>query len=127
MTERSLYDRDFHAWAIEQAALLHAGRSERREVLSRMKVLLLTLLKWRFQPALRGNSWRLSIEEQRREVALLLGDNPSLKSRVPSLLVDAYRLALIRAEAETGLARTVFPPSCPFILDQMTDDGFWPG
>ena len=73
------YDRDFYAWANEQAALLRAGklddadieniaeeiesmgRGERRELVKRLTVLMLHLLKWQFQPGMRGDSWRLSI------------------------------------------------------------------
>jgi len=61
------YEQDFYAWSEEQAALLRAGRaaeadldniveeiesmgkSERRELISRLTVLLLHLLKWRLQ------------------------------------------------------------------------------
>src|ERR1700676_1028911 len=93
----STYDRDFYAWANEQAALLRAGKlaqadlahiaeeiesmgkTEKRELVSRLTVLLLHLLKWRFQPELRGTSWRLSVEEQWLQVASHLADNPSLK------------------------------------------------
>ena len=79
MPNDSLYETDFYAWATRQAALLRAGRldaadiehiaeeidsmgrSEKRELVSRLTVVLLHLLKWQYQPALRGNSWRLSI------------------------------------------------------------------
>jgi hypothetical protein len=65
----SLRESDFYAWSLEQAALLRAGRAEeadlaaiaeeiesmgkteKRELVSRLTVLLLHLLKWRFQPA----------------------------------------------------------------------------
>ena len=72
-------DQDFYAWSLEQAALLRQGRTaeadldliaeeiesmgktEKRELVSRLTVLILHLLKWRFQPKGRGKSWRLSI------------------------------------------------------------------
>ncbi len=71
----TLYERDFHAWTEQQAALLKAGRlldidrdrlieeiesmsaSERRDLANRLKELLLHLLKWRYQPERRGASW----------------------------------------------------------------------
>ena len=71
----SLYDRDFYAWANEQAALLRAGRlteadieniaeeiesmgrSEKRELVGRLAILLQHLLKWQFQPGRRSASW----------------------------------------------------------------------
>ena len=140
----SLYERDFHAWASEQADLLRAGRlaeadiahiveeiesmgrSERRELVNRLTVLLLHLLKWRFQPALRGNSWRLSIKEQRIRLAAHLEDNPSLKAELDWAILQAYRLAAIEAERETGLSESTFPTVCPFSFEQMMDERFWP-
>ena len=115
MSNTTLYDRDFHAWAGEQAALLRAGRlaeadiahiaeeiesmgrGEKRELISRLKVLLVHLLKWRFQPAGRGNSWRLTIAEQRREVADHLDDNPSLRAQLDAAIVSAYGGAILAA------------------------------
>ena len=82
----SLYDRDFYAWANEQAALLRAGklteadieniaeeiesmgRSEKRELVSRLTILLQHLLKWQFQPGRHSTSWRLSIENTRLQL-----------------------------------------------------------
>lgn len=144
MNGSSLYDSDFYAWANEQAALLRAGkldsadiehiaeeiesmgRSEKRELVNRLVVLLLHLLKWRHQAPLRGNSWRLSIEEQRYRLAAHLRDNPSLKSSLGASVEDAYRLALIAAERETGISRQVFPTECPWSFAEMMDEGFWP-
>jgi hypothetical protein len=140
----SLYERDFYAWANEQAALLRAGkldsadieniaeeiesmgRSEKRELVNRLVVLLLHLLKWRFQPGLRGNSWRSSIEEQRLRLEEHLKDNPSLKGQIGSAMVTAYRLARVEADHETGLARATFPKDCPFTYDQVMDEDFLP-
>ncbi|HEX3994029.1 MAG TPA: DUF29 domain-containing protein, partial [Acetobacteraceae bacterium] len=123
----TLYDTDFYAWTAEQAALLRAGRlseadveniaeeiesmgrSERRELVSRLSVLLLHLLKWRYQPGFRGNSWRLSIEEQRLQLLDHLNENPSLKSQLDNLMRSAYRSGRLQAEKETGLERATFP------------------
>jgi hypothetical protein len=144
MPQSALYDRDFYAWANEQAALLRAGKltqadiehiaeeiesmgkTEKRELISRLTILLLHLLKWRFQPTLRGKSWRLSIEEQRIQLALHLADNPSLKAILAPAIADSYRLARIGAERETGLAAATFTIECPWSFDQMMDSNFWP-
>jgi hypothetical protein len=140
----TLYDTDFYAWANEQAALLRAGRlseadieniaeeiesmgrSEKRELVSRLNVLLLHLLKWRYQPTLRGRSWSLTIEQQRLRLGKHLTDNPSLKSQLDDVIADAYQDARIDAERETHLARSVFPPSCPFTVDEAMNPDFWP-
>ena len=140
----TLYEQDFFAWANQQAALLRAGklteadigniaeeiesmgRSEKRELVNRLAVLLLHLLKWQFQPGLRSNGWRLSIEEQRYRLEDHLNDNPSLKAMLDAAMRNAYRLALVEAERETGLARGTFPAACPYGFDQATRSDFWP-
>ena len=144
MSNASAYDRDFYAWATEQAALLRAGRlseadieniaeeiesmgrSEKRELVNRLAVLLLHLLKWAHQPERRGKSWRLTIEEQRRQIARHLRDNPSLSAWQDEAVADAYGDAVLRAERETDLPRDLFPWSCPYSFEQALDDGFWP-
>ena len=135
-----LYDRDFYAWANEQAALLRAGRlstadiahipeeiesmgrSEKRELTSRLAVLLAHLLKWRFQPERRGRSWQATIREQRSEVADLLADNPSLGARLDELLPNAYGKAVQIAIRETDLAEETFPAICPWTFEQAMQD-----
>lgn len=140
----SLYDTDFHAWANQQAALLRAGklsqadvahiaeeiesmgRTEKRELISRLTVLLLHLLKWRQQPERRGRSWSASIRVQRRDVARLIADNPSLKSSLDQCVADAYGDAVIKASAETDLPEETFPTTCPWSVDRMMTEDFWP-
>ena len=138
------YERDFYAWSNEQAALLRSGKlrqadilniaeeiesmgkGEKRELLNRLAILHLHLLKWRFQPSLRGPSWRATIRVQRRDIAALMADNPSLKAVLANVIAQAYGNAVIEAEAETGLPETTFPPTCPYSYDELLDDGFWP-
>jgi hypothetical protein len=140
----SLYKQDFHAWTVRQADLLRTGqvddadvgniaeeiesmgRSEKRELTNRLAVLLTHLLKWQFQPAFRGNSWRLTIKAQRRGLARLLRDNPSLKSDLDQAMSDAYGDARIEAERETGLAAETFPETCAFTFDVVISDDFSP-
>lgn len=141
----SLYDRDFYAWANEQAGLLRAGKltqadieniaeeiesmgkTEKRELTSRLTVLLLHLLKWQYQPARRGASWEVTIGTQRRAITRHLADNPSLKPKLPEAIDDAYIDAHAQAYAETGLPKTTFPATCPWTFDQIMSEGFWPG
>jgi hypothetical protein len=140
-----LYERDFHAWANEQAALLRAGnlsaadtahiaeeiesmgRSEKRELVSRLTGLFLHLLKWQFQPERRGNSWRLSIANARDELAEHLDDNPSLKDELPKAMETAYRRGRRNAAAETDMPESTFPAECPWSFEAATSDDFWPG
>jgi Domain of unknown function DUF29 len=131
-----LYDRDFYAWANEQAALLRdgrvssadiahiaeeiesMGRSEKRELVSRLTVLLLHLLKWQFQPSHRGTSGSLSIDNARDAITVHLADNPSLRSKLPDALDTAYRSAGREAAIETGLPLATFPAECPWTFEQ---------
>jgi hypothetical protein len=138
------YDEDFYAWSREQAALLRAGKAsradleniaeeiesmgktEKRELLSRLTVLLLHLVKWRFQPMMRGRSWRLSVEGQRLDIEDLLQENPSLRPVLAGLIAQAWRRALIEAEKETGLEASNFPTLCPWEADRILSGDFWP-
>ena len=140
----TLYDTDFYAWANEQAALLRAGRlseadienvaeeiesmgkSEKRELISRLTILLLHLLKWRYQAGYRGNSWRLSIEELRYKVSEHLDENPSLRSQLDDLIRRAYHSARRGAAVETGLDVDAFPTDNPFPFDEAMNPDFWP-
>jgi hypothetical protein len=140
----SLYESDFFAWANEQASLLRAGKlssadieniaeeiesmgkSEKRELVSRLTILLLHLLKWQFQPRLRGNSGRYTIMVQRRDLARHLADNPSLSAQLPALLGDSYTSALLLAAGETGLPEGLFPATCLWSHQQVADPDFWP-
>jgi predicted nucleic acid-binding Zn-ribbon protein len=145
MSDPTLYDRDFYAWANEQAALLRAGKldaadiahiaeeiesmgkTEKRELISRLVVLLLHLLKWQFQPERRGASWEATIRNQRLDIDEHLADNPSLKAKLPEAIQAAYERARNSATAETGLARSTFPTACPWGFDAIINAEFWPG
>ncbi len=144
MSDQQPHERDFYAWANEQAGLLRAGRlseadidhiaeeiesigkTEKRELVSRLTVLLLHMLKWQFQPSRRGASWRASISNARDDIDDHLDDNPSLKSLLGASVAAGYRRARRQAAAETDLPETVFPVSCPWSYDQMIDPDFWP-
>jgi hypothetical protein len=144
MSNSTLYEQDFYAWANEQAQLLRTGKlseadiehiaeeietmgkTEKRELISRLKVLLMHLLKWRFQPGGRSTSWRLTIAEQRREVVDHLADNPSLKAKLPETMESAYGGAVLAAARETNLDLNTFPSTCPWSFEQVIDRNFWP-
>jgi Domain of unknown function DUF29 len=102
------------------------GRSEKRELVNCLDVLLLHLLKWRYQPGFRGTSLRLTLREQRLRLGEHLADNPSLKSKVEDAMRNAYRLARLEAARETGLAEETFPEVCPVTFDQAASQDFWP-
>jgi hypothetical protein len=143
-SRRSLHDSDFYAWTLEQAALLRAGRAgeadleaiaeeiesmgktEKRELVSRLTILLLHLLKWRHQPSHRGKSWRLTIANARDDITDHLEDNPSLNAMLDSAMEQAYRTARRKAAIETEFDEDDFPARCPWSFAQAVDEGFWP-
>lgn len=138
------YEQDFYGWTQEQAALLRAGRlndldienlieeietmgrSEKRELESRLTVLLLHLLKWKYQEARRGRSWQLSIDEQRIQFQKTLKENPGLKPLFEQIIIDAYELAVIQASRETKISKNVFPVECPWTFAELADKTFYP-
>ena len=131
------YDQDVAAWAAEQARLIRArrfdqldlehiadevedvGRSERRELASRMTVLLAHCIKWQFQPSFRSGSWDRTLREQRRQVVRKLKETPSLGTLLDdadwneSVWGDAVTVAI----GETGLDS--FPDACPWHLPDL--------
>ncbi len=141
-----LHEQDFYAWTQQQVHLLKdakleeldvaalieelesMGAREKRELASRLEVILMHLLKWQYQPSFQGRSWRLTLEEQRLKLQDHFQDNPSLNQQESLQLVldKSYRRALVRAEKETGLSRRIFPVDCPYSLEQMLDMDFYP-
>lgn len=139
-----LYEEDFYAWTVEQARLLRAGelstldaaniadeiesmgRSDRRELRSRLVVLLMHLLKWRYQPGARSTSWSGTIREQRLQIELVLDDSPSLRPFIAEAVPQAYQAARENAAEETGLPDTEFPVDCPFAAEEVLSRSFLP-
>jgi len=103
------------------------GRSEKRQLINRLAVLISHLLKWKFQPGLRGHNWKYTIEEQRISILELLEDSPSLKHEIESKFDNAYEHAIRRTIQDTGLDKNNFPKECPFTFSQCLDKGFFPG
>jgi hypothetical protein len=144
MKAMQLYDRDFFEWTQCNAALLRAGhleqadiehiaeeiedlgKSQRRELENRVEILLMHLLKWQVQPEGRGASWASTLKVQRREIAKLLEEMPSLKPWLAANLDDAYEGGVARASGETRRPEADFPASSPFTLDQVLDLHFFP-
>lgn len=138
------YEKDFYGWTQEQAALLRAGRltdldinnlieeietmgrSEKRELESRLTILLLHLLKWKYQEVRRGRSWQLSIVEQRLKFSQTLEENPGLKPQLNDILASAYKYAVLQAARETKISGHVFPEVCPWTLEEATQTDFYP-
>lgn len=135
-TPQVLYDRDFMEWTQTMARLLREGhldqidieniaeeieslgKRDRREVTSRLEVLLMHLLKLQYQPQKTIKSWPTTITEQRRQIQLILDDSPSLSRYLTEQFCKCYHQARRSAANETGLPLVTFPDNCPWSIDE---------
>ena len=139
-----LYEQDFCAWLDQNTQLLRQnrladidkvhlaeeledmGKRERRALESYLRNVILHLLKWQYQPAFRGSSWRQSIRNGRIAIDKIIQDSPSLQTKINRFIENEYAAAVADAVDETGLDSTIFPQSCPFTAAQIRDHAFFP-
>jgi hypothetical protein len=139
------YEEDFVAWLEDQARRARGGdvegldleniaeeleglaRSDRREIRSRLTVLLTHLLKYLVQPQKRSSSWLETIDEQRDGIAELIEDSPSLRVFPAEILDRAYPAARRKAARQTRLPEREFPEHCPFDIEAVLDPRWLPG
>jgi hypothetical protein len=140
-------EEDFHGWLLDQAAALRLrdyesldwdhlaeelelmGARERRELRSELKILLLHLLKLKFQPGQvhRHHSWRNSIVEAREQLADIIKDSPGIfQGKRDEVLADVYLRARDKAARESRLPPGTFPEACPWTYEQFIDPEFFP-
>ena len=137
-----LYDLDFYAWTLEQSRLLQScnlqgldienlveesealGKQERQELENRLGVLIGHLLKWVYQPSMRGKSWQVTIRVQRQQIQRHINRNPSLKSYLLEAVSIGYELGLELFFRETQLLDVDLPDVCPFTVEQVFDSAF---
>ncbi len=138
------YEQDFYKWAILNAKLLKEsqwskidaeniaeelesmGKRDKRQLVNRLIVLLMHLLKWEFQQEKRSRSWKSSIIEQRRRIAQLLEDSPSLYNEINNKMNYIYNAAVEQAVSETGIELNTFPATCPYSIKQILEDDYYP-
>ena len=138
----NLYETDFYAWTLEQSELLKQGdfkhlditnlveeieslgKQERRELESRLGILIGHLLKWQYQPEKRSKSWKATIREQRRAVQALIRQNPSLKPYLTETIASAHESGLDLVVKETPLDYGDLPDNCPYSSEQLFDPDF---
>lgn len=137
------YEQDVNAWSNEQARLLRGrhfdllniehianeiegvGKREQHELASRMSALFAQLLKWTYQPEQRGSGWEKTIQAQRKEIAYLLAESPSLalKLQEPLWLDLVWTRAVAHVITETEL--DCFPDECPWSIQAEVLCGNW--
>ncbi|KJR40161.1 protein of unknown function DUF29 [Candidatus Magnetoovum chiemensis] len=144
LEDKSLYENDFYQWTVKNADLLRQGRlneidieniaeeieslgeRDKRELLSRLRVLITHLLKWQYEPKRRSKSWIRTINTQRAEIELVIEDSPSLKYDIEIAMEKAFITARRQFEKETGINKERLPKTCPYTYDQLSDDDFLP-
>jgi hypothetical protein len=130
-----LYDTDFYIWTQEMAQRLRdrdvsaldweniaeeiesMGKRDYRGLESRMRILLIHLLKWRYQDDKRSRSWRSTIQTQRDQIELILRDSPSFRRRIVLDMEEAYTVAVRKASIQTTIPEKNFPVECPWTFE----------
>lgn len=89
-------------------------------------MVLLHLLKWKYQPQSRSNKWN-SICEHRRRLRVAFKDSPSLYSYYLQVFADCYQEAIAQAGDETNEPVKSFPTESPFSPEAVLDVDYLPG
>ncbi|WP_445636521.1 DUF29 domain-containing protein [Nostoc sp. DSM 114161] len=139
-----LYERDFYLWIQTTAELLKQknftqldlenlieeietmGRSEKKALRSNLEVVLMHLLKYKYQAEKRSGSWRATIREHRKRLKQALEESPSLKPYFDDVFNQCYDDARLLAADETELDVAIFPEQSPFTPEQVLDPDFLP-
>ena len=140
----NLYDRDYYLWLSHTAQLISEGkfdevdaanlieeiedmgRSEKRAVKSNLIIVLLHLLKYKYQPEKRTNSWKSSIREHRRRLRDDFQVSPSLKRYMTEVFDECYQDGREQAADETGLPLNTFPTESPFTPTEALNPDYLP-
>ncbi|MES1026711.1 DUF29 domain-containing protein [Gloeocapsa sp. BRSZ] len=140
----TLYEQDYYLWLQKTSNLLRdgrlseldipnlieeiedMGRSERKALRSNLIVILMHLLKYKYQPEKRSNSWLLTIFEHRRRLRDDFADSPSLKRYFNKVFEQCYQDARISAAIETGLSTETFPEQSPFTPEEVLNMDYLP-
>jgi hypothetical protein len=143
-TITSLYEEDFYLWLETNINLLKVGkfaeidlenlleelesmgRSDKNALKSNLKILLMHLLKYKYQPEKRANSWRYTIIEHRQRLRDTFKTSPSLYRFFEEIFNEAYQDARELAAGETGLSIKIFPPESPFTVEEVLNSDFLP-
>lgn len=146
MEKTELYEQDFLKWTEQQVEFLQQGdwskldvenlveelealgRSEQKELGGYLQVLIMHLLKWKYQPNRQSKSWAKTISHCRDKLQDCIEDTPSLKRflRDSEWIEKYYRRARRDAAKETDLAIETFPIACPYSIEQIFDSEFLP-
>ncbi len=143
------HDQDFFLWTRQQADALRRlaetrpniqvdwanlieeiedlGREQARGLQSHLRVTLLHLLALAYsRDEYPRRHWTAEVLEERTQVDDYISANPSLTPRLPEFLAAAYRRARKQAALKLDIAFAELPADCPFTLEQVLDDDWFP-
>lgn len=144
---KTLYGQDFYLWIqttiqhlqernLEQLDIENLieeidsmGRSEKKELKTRLVVLIEHLLKlqyWIEEKDDNARGWRNTVVEQRRQITYTLADSPSLKAILNDVFLPCYQDAKKDTINKYQLPSNLFPEEPPFSLDQVLNADFIP-
>jgi hypothetical protein len=142
--EKNLYEQDYYLWLEKTAQILKEGslqkldlpnlieeiedmgKNERRSLMSNLKILLMHLLKYKYQQQKRSNSWRYTITEHRQRIEATFEDSPSLNKYLLENFDRCYENARKLAADETGLPVNSFPSQSPFTPEETLNPDYLP-
>ncbi|WP_034937882.1 DUF29 domain-containing protein [Gloeocapsa sp. PCC 73106] len=140
---KKLYSADFHLWLETTVQLLRErkldeidyenlieelesmGKSEKSALESNLRILLMHLLKWKYQPQKLTNSWKYTIIEHCLRINKSFKASPSLKKYFEEIFPETYQDARKLTSVETGIAKDKFPVQCPFTKDDVLNSENW--
>jgi len=143
----SLYEQDYYLWLLQTSKLLQEGklnqvdinnlieeidsmgRSEKKEIKSRLIILIEHLLKlnyWQAEKEYNARGWRNTVVEQRLQINLSFEDSPSLIKVLDESFLDCYNKARISTLQKYQLSGDLFPIQPPFSLEDILDSNYLP-
>jgi hypothetical protein len=143
----SLYAQDFYLWLQTTANLLEAnkldeldienlleeiksmGRSEKKELKSRLITLIEHILKleyWHLEKENNARGWRNTVAEQRLQLELTLEESPSLRNILNEIFDDSYRKARQYILKRYNLSPALFPEQPPFGIEDVLNSDYLP-
>lgn len=151
----ALYERDFYAWARQQAEVLRSGdrgaqpvgidfvnlseevedlaRRERQQLAERIATIAEHLAKLQFSPAQDPRAgWRATVRRTRNAVVRLLEDSPSLRRELNDLVERSARPAVLAAveelrdRGEVDARVMAALGAASYTVDQILSPDWWP-
>ena len=138
------HDLDFYMWTQQTVQALRSGdfsqieldslieevedmgNSQKDALESNLIRVIQHLLKWKYQPEKRSNSWKASITEHSLRLNRAFKKSPSLRRYFDQVLNECYDDARLIASRETGLDLGAFPSQCPFDSEDILDPHYLP-